>query len=125
MVFMAIDAMRLAMNGQIDRVVLVSGDSDLAPLLEDLRNMGVDTELVYSPDTPVHRDLLNAADERTEIDQAFVDEIVQDENQANVDLGRSWQNKKSIQTLRSILETYAEHQSEYEEEEEGDQEEAA
>ena len=120
-----IDALRLAMSGQIDRLVVVTGDSDLAPLLATVRDMGVEVELVYDPDTPVHPDLLEAADECTEIDDALFDAVLQDEDHSASTQGRNWQNKKNVQTLRSVLEAYAEHQAECEEEEGDDQEEAA
>jgi hypothetical protein len=58
----AVDLVRLAWRGSIDRAILLAGDSDLIPAIEDARAAGVHVTLTYHPGS-VHRDLLTTCDE--------------------------------------------------------------
>jgi uncharacterized LabA/DUF88 family protein len=56
----------MSTNRQIDRAILIAGDSDLVPAIEAARDAGVVVTLYYSPKS-VHNELLQASDERVEI----------------------------------------------------------
>lgn len=58
----AVDMVRLAWCKDADRIILLAGDSDLIPALEDAKMAGVRTTLAYYPGS-VHRDLLAACDD--------------------------------------------------------------
>ncbi|MEB3196878.1 MAG: NYN domain-containing protein [Candidatus Sericytochromatia bacterium] len=57
----AVDLVRLAWRGEIQRAVLLTGDSDLLPAVEDARAAGVHVSLRYAPGH-VHADWLSACD---------------------------------------------------------------
>lgn len=60
-VALAVDLVRLAWRGEIARAVLVAGDSDFVPAVEDARSAGVHVTLRYAPQT-VHPELVAACD---------------------------------------------------------------
>ena len=62
-VMLAVDLTRLAWRQEIQRAVLVAGDSDFVPAIEDARAAGVHVTLWYDPAT-AHADLVAAADAR-------------------------------------------------------------
>lgn len=70
-VLMAIDLVHLASTKQIQRAVLVSGDSDLVPAVEVAKFEGVVVDL-YSHATSVHRELFEVVDDRHPIDEALI-----------------------------------------------------
>ncbi|MEB3284575.1 MAG: NYN domain-containing protein [Candidatus Sericytochromatia bacterium] len=59
---MAVDLTRLAWRGEIDRAILVSGDSDLIPAVEDARTAGIRVTLACHAGS-IHRDLMTACNE--------------------------------------------------------------
>lgn len=61
-VMLAVDLTRLAWRGEIGRAVLVTGDADFVPAVEDARAAGVAVTLRYAPGT-AHADLLAACNE--------------------------------------------------------------
>ena len=61
-VSLAVDLVRLAWRQEISRAVLVAGDSDFVPAVEDARQAGVRVTLRYAPGT-AHEDLIAACDE--------------------------------------------------------------
>jgi uncharacterized LabA/DUF88 family protein len=65
-IWMAVDLVRMSSNGQIEKAVLLTGDSDLVPAVEAARDEGVVVVLFYSPKSR-HDELLQACDERYEI----------------------------------------------------------
>jgi uncharacterized LabA/DUF88 family protein len=65
-IWMAVDLVRMSSNRQIEKAVLVTGDSDLVPAIEAARDEGVVVVLFYSPNSR-HDELLQACDERYEI----------------------------------------------------------
>jgi len=73
-VLMAIDLVHLAATKQIQRAVLVTGDSDLVPAIELAKFEGVITDLYYHP-SAVHHELFEAVDDRHTIDEEFVKKI--------------------------------------------------
>ena len=65
-IWMAVDLVRMSSNKQIDKAILITGDSDLVPAIEAARDAGVVVELYYSPGAR-HDELLQSCDERLEI----------------------------------------------------------
>lgn len=72
-ILLGVDLTRLAAKGQITDAILLAGDSDFLPAVQAAKDDGVLIRLFHGS-TP-HRDLLQAADERTQIDQAFIEKI--------------------------------------------------
>lgn len=72
-ILLGVDLVHLASKGQIAEAILVAGDSDFLPAIEAAKDEGVLFRL-YHGKLP-HRDILMAADERTQIDQAFIDSV--------------------------------------------------
>jgi uncharacterized LabA/DUF88 family protein len=67
---------------QITHVALVAGDSDFGPAIEFAKREGVCTWLFHGPqvspssgECTYAQDLWQCADERHEIDQAFIDKV--------------------------------------------------
>lgn len=67
-IMLAVDAIKLASTGKIDRAVFVTGDSDFVPVVEGIDGTGVTTTLCYDPNLAIHDSLRSAVDERFEID---------------------------------------------------------
>ncbi len=60
----ACDLVLLSARQNIDRAVLITGDSDFVPAIEVAKNAGVEIELVYDPNLMPHKSLLDIADVR-------------------------------------------------------------
>lgn len=73
-ILMAVDLVRMSSAKQIERAVLVTGDSDLVPAIEVARDCGVVVALYYSPNARSD-ELLQACDERFEITSALIDQV--------------------------------------------------
>jgi uncharacterized LabA/DUF88 family protein len=58
-VMLAVDLTRLAWKQEITRAVLLTGDADFVPAVEDARAAGVEVVLRYAPGT-AHQDLIAA-----------------------------------------------------------------
>lgn len=71
-IWMAVDLVRMSSNRQIEKAILITGDSDLVPAIEAARDEGVVVVLFYSPDSR-HDELLQACDERYEITRNLVE----------------------------------------------------
>lgn len=72
-VLLAVDMVRLSSKQQIQRAVLIAGDSDFLPAVTVAKDEGVQILVVHSPDRrQIHRDLWDAADERKPMDAALV-----------------------------------------------------
>jgi len=74
-ILLSIDLTRVAISKQIDRVILVAGDSDFVPAIQVAKDAGAITQLVYFPRT-VHNELLDACDERIELSQENIQKIL-------------------------------------------------
>ncbi len=72
-ILLGVDLTRLAAKGQISDAALLAGDSDFLPAVEAAKADGVLFRLFHGR-TP-HEDLRLAADERVQIDAAFIDRI--------------------------------------------------
>jgi len=76
-VLLSVDLVRMSWGHQIDRAVLVTGDSDFVPAIKAARDAGVVIILYYSRKPPmyVHDELFDNCDERYEITQELIDSI--------------------------------------------------
>lgn len=72
-ILLAVDLTQLAAKGQIQRAILVAGDSDFIPAIEVAKNEGVVVTLYHG--SSYHSDLWQSADERYLIDRAMIDSI--------------------------------------------------
>jgi uncharacterized LabA/DUF88 family protein len=61
-VMLAVDLVRLAWKGEIQQAVILAGDSDFVPAVEDARAAGVRVTIRYAPGT-AHEDLVRACDQ--------------------------------------------------------------
>lgn len=69
---MAVDLVRMSSSRQIEKAMLITGDSDLVPAIEAARDEGVVVVLFYSPNAR-HDELLQACDERYEITRNLIE----------------------------------------------------
>ena len=76
-ILIGVDLVRLSVKSAIDRAVLVSGDSDLLPAIQVAKDEGVIFHLYHGgTQNPPHRDLWDAADNRTRFTQEMVNSIL-------------------------------------------------
>ncbi len=77
-ILMAVDMVLLSATRQIERAVLLTGDSDLVPAIEVVKASGVLVLLAHGPRggdaNTVHRELWQVCDERQELDANFFKE---------------------------------------------------
>ena len=72
-VLFSVDLVRLSSKGQIQRAVLVAGDSDFLPAVTVAKDEGVQIQVVHSPEIrEIHRELWDAADDRRKLDSALI-----------------------------------------------------
>ena len=71
-IMLAVDAVKLASTGKIDRAIFVTGDSDFVPVIESIDGTGVTTTLCYYPNQPIHNSIRSAVDERFELNKDFL-----------------------------------------------------
>ncbi|MBN2210516.1 MAG: NYN domain-containing protein [Sedimentisphaerales bacterium] len=77
-ILLAVDLVRLSLEHQIQRAVILAGDSDFVPAIEVARTSGVVVQLYHANNPRPHDELLSACDERYLIDNAFIKEILRD-----------------------------------------------
>ncbi len=71
---MGVDLVLLAAKSQISDTAILAGDSDFLPAIDAAKPEGVVIHLFHGEHP--HRDLVARCDERTRIDQAFIDSIL-------------------------------------------------
>lgn len=64
---LAVDLLRLALSKNIDKAILITGDSDFVPVVTAVKEAGVTVSLHYSHELPTHHSLRLAVDERVPI----------------------------------------------------------
>ena len=73
---LSVDIVRMSWAKQIDRAIIITGDSDFIPAVNAAKETAVIVELYYyiSPgDGPsTHQELIKAVDERSEINQELI-----------------------------------------------------
>lgn len=76
-VLLSVDLVRMSWDHQIEKAVLVTGDSDFVPAIQAAKDAGVLTILYYSrahPQISALDELLYACDERKEITQQIIED---------------------------------------------------
>ena len=73
-ILMGVDLALLAAKHQITDAAVLAGDSDFLPAIEAAKPEGVVVHLFHGMSP--HRDLVSTCDERTRIDQAFIDSVL-------------------------------------------------
>jgi uncharacterized LabA/DUF88 family protein len=73
-VLLSVDLVRMSWGRQIDRAILVTGDSDFVPAVQAAKDAGVLVQLYYFPGF-VHDELLQACDDRIEITKELIDSV--------------------------------------------------
>jgi uncharacterized LabA/DUF88 family protein len=71
-VLLAVDLVRLSCEKQIQRAVLIAGDSDFVPAIQIARDAGTIVQLYYGTSPPPHDELLQASDDRLVIDDSLI-----------------------------------------------------
>jgi len=69
---LAVDMARLAWKGKIHHAILVAGDSDYTPAVQDVKDADVLVTLVYHPSS-YHDELYSICDERREISKELIE----------------------------------------------------
>lgn len=76
-ILLGVDLVLLSAKHAIERAVLLVGDSDFLPAVEAAKDEGILVHLYHGgTQNPPHRDLWEAADDRTQIDQALIDSML-------------------------------------------------
>jgi len=70
-VLLSVDLVRMSWDHQIQKAVVVTGDSDFVPAIQAAKDAGVLTHLFFSRNS-CHRELLLAFDERTQITEELI-----------------------------------------------------
>jgi uncharacterized LabA/DUF88 family protein len=73
-IWMAVDLVRMSESGQIEKAILITGDSDLVPAIEAAKDAGAVVVLYYSPNAR-HDQLLQVCDERYEITRNLIEKV--------------------------------------------------
>lgn len=73
-IMLAVDAVKLASTGKIDRAIFVTGDSDFVPVVEGIDGTGVTTSLYFDSDLSIHNSLKASVDERFDISEDMLRE---------------------------------------------------
>lgn len=73
-VLLSVDLVRMSWGHQIDRAILITGDSDFVPAVQAAKDAGVLVQLYYTPRF-VHDELLQACDDRFEITKELIDSV--------------------------------------------------
>jgi uncharacterized LabA/DUF88 family protein len=74
-VLLAVDLVRLSCERQIQRAVIVAGDSDFVPAIQVARDAGTIVQVCYGVNPRPHDELLRASDDRILIDQEFLNAV--------------------------------------------------
>jgi uncharacterized LabA/DUF88 family protein len=85
-IMLGVDLVRMSATRQITKAILVAGDSDFVPAVDEAKRLGVLMSLWHGPiqgaqhGSSVHRELWNACDERTEITKSLIESIQRPHN---------------------------------------------
>lgn len=72
-VMLAIDMVQLSATHQISTAILIAGDNDFTPVVNNVKNNAVSVVLYHGPHRTYNNELWNACDDRYEIDKELVD----------------------------------------------------
>lgn len=73
-ILLAVDLVRMSWGKQIQRAVLLTGDSDFVPAVQAAKDAGVLTQLYYSKNA-VHDELLDACDDCFQITPTIIGDV--------------------------------------------------
>lgn len=73
-ILLAVDLVRMSWGKQIQRAILITGDSDFVPAVQAAKDAGVLTQVYYSRNA-VHDELLDTCDECFEITSDLIDRV--------------------------------------------------
>ena len=73
---LGLDLGSLVSTHKVDEVAIITGDSDFIPVVEFAKREGVIVWLIHGPLCTYHRDLWQATDERKEITQNVINNII-------------------------------------------------
>ena len=76
-VLLTVDLVRLACEKQIQRAVLVAGDSDFVPAIQVAKDAGTIVQLYHGTNPRPHDELLRCCDDRMVMDQGLIDSVKQ------------------------------------------------
>ena len=71
-VLLAIDSLKLSLKNKISKAIFVTGDSDFVPVIQAIKDEGVEVFLYYH-DSAVHRNILQVCDNKLLLDNTLVD----------------------------------------------------
>jgi len=74
-VLLAVDLVRLSCEKQIQRAVLIAGDSDFVPAVQIARDAGTIVQLYHGTNPRPHSELLQACDDRFVIGDSLIEAI--------------------------------------------------
>ncbi|MGH7738292.1 MAG: NYN domain-containing protein [Candidatus Tyrphobacter sp.] len=74
-IMLGVDLVLLAAKGRIHRAALFTGDSDFIPAVKAAKNEGVHVHLFHGNKAEVHDEIWTAADDRTQVDAGFIQEV--------------------------------------------------
>ncbi|MBI2543312.1 MAG: NYN domain-containing protein [Candidatus Aenigmarchaeota archaeon] len=69
---MTVDIIKLSATGHIQKAIIVSGDSDLVPAVNEAKDIGVITQIYYFQGT-IHDELFTLCDDRFEITKELIE----------------------------------------------------
>ncbi len=75
---LTIDLIALSATGQIQKALIVSGDSDFVPAIQKSKELGVIVQVFYYPNT-IHDELYMVCDDRFEIKKDLINSCLQTE----------------------------------------------
>lgn len=78
-VLLTVDLVRLACERQIQRAVLIAGDSDFVPAIQIARDAGTIVQLYHGERPRPHFELLQACDDRYVVNEAMIQAIQREE----------------------------------------------
>ncbi len=73
-VMLTVDLLRMCWNKQIDKAIIIAGDSDFVPAVKAAKDVGIITVLYYSNELGINSDLFDVFDERKIIDGTLIEE---------------------------------------------------
>ncbi|MBM4036354.1 MAG: NYN domain-containing protein [Planctomycetes bacterium] len=76
-VLLTVDLVRLSCEKQIQRAVLIAGDSDFVPAIQVARDAGTIVQLYHGSNPRPHDELLRVADDRIAIDDALIRQVTE------------------------------------------------
>lgn len=71
-VLLAIDALNLSLKNKISKAIFVTGDSDFVPVIQAIKDEGVEVFLFYHS-SAVHRNILQVCDNKLLLDDTLID----------------------------------------------------